>query len=340
MSAVNALVDALNKDKNLQKTMGDVRLTMLGDPESLCHVKQLLPTGCLVLDWMTGGGLPVGRITEIHGDESTGKTLIASQVAALTQQNGGIVMYIDTEARIFMEMMEEVGINKDELIYAAPNSIEQVFTLIESTLKQKIAMGKAGELPEGTPILVVWDSIAATTAMAEEAAGFDKMHIGVHARAISQGLRKIGRLMAEANACGLFLNQTRTKIGVMFGDDVATPGGKSVDFYSSVRIRLKHGGQIKDGNAVVGMNTRAKVIKSSVCVPFREADLPIFFGHGISDGLAAYEWLTEHGLIDVTGGWGKISINGTEHKVQRNGNWLDVFDDNYDAIADLIIKEA
>jgi recombination protein RecA len=340
MSAVNALVDALNKDKNLQKTLDGVKVSMLSDPDNLCHVKTLLPTGCLVLDWMTGGGLPVGRFTEIHGDESTGKTLIASQVAALVQQNGGIVMYIDTEARIFLEMMEEVGINKDELIYAAPDTIEQVFMLIESTLKHKIAMEEAGTVAKNTPMLVVWDSIAATTAMAEEAAGIEQHHIGIHARKIGQGMRKIGRLLAEANACGLFLNQTRTKIGVMFGDDVATPGGKSVDFYSSVRIRLKHGGQIKDGNAVVGMNTRAKVIKSSVCVPFREAELPIFFGHGISDGLAAYEWLTEHGLIEVTGGWGKITINGTEHKIQRNGNWLDVFDDNYDAIADLIIKEA
>lgn len=321
--SIDKIMKALQEDKH--------GVTLLSDDDSPCVVSEWISTGCLSLDAIMGGGLPAGRIVEIYGDTSTGKTLIAEQIAAIMQALDGIVLYIDTEAAISIPMMEAVGVDPARLMYYSPDTVEQVFNIMQDAIEVKNR-----EAPD-TPMLIVWDSVAATTTMAEQTAGMDKIVVADAARTISKGLRLLARDVAKSKTCCLLLNQVRTKIGVMFGDNETTYGGKGIEFYCSIRIRLKNTGKLTHDKKVIGINTRATVVKNKVAVPFKEATLPIFFGHGISDALAAYEWLSDNDMLKFSGGWGSISINGEEVKVQKNGNWQQVFDDNYDAISNMIL---
>ena len=321
-----AVLKALAKSKRLKES--DIMVTMLDDDESPCVVTEYMSTGCVALDSIMGGGLPVGRITEIYGDNSTGKSLIAAQVAALAQESDVIVQYIDTESAVSRDIMIKVGVKIEDLIYSSPDTMEQVFTLMEDTMLEKKA-----QFPDDH-LLIVWDSIAATSTESEMVNDYGKATMANHARQMSQGLRKIARIIAKEKVCALFLNQTREKLGVMFGDNTATFGGKAVGFYASVRIQLKLGNKIKDANKhVLGINSRAVCTKNKVAEPFHMASLPIFFGHGIDDPLASFMYLKEAGLIINKGS--KYTLGEVEFS---RAGWHKVYEEYYEDIAGLVLN--
>ncbi|MFA5036402.1 MAG: ATPase domain-containing protein [Candidatus Izemoplasmatales bacterium] len=320
------LVGNILKDLQTKKSH-KFDVSLLSDENSPCVVTDWLSTGCLALDTIMGGGLPYGRITEIYGDNSTGKSLIASQCAAVAQQDSIPVVYVDSETAVSLAIMEAVGVDTDNLIYSSPDTIEDVFDLFESAIIAKVARSKNSKM------LVIWDSIAATSSRLEMDSDYGKSAMGRHAQLLSQGLRKFARQVSKENVAVLFLNQTREKIGVMFGDNVTTFGGKAVGFYASIRIQLKMGHKIKEGGKIVGIESRAQVVKNKLAPPYLCAALPIFFGHGIDDELASFYYLKDAKLLEQSGSW--YRIEGIPDKFQL-ANWSIVYDKNYQLIAKLI----
>lgn len=291
-------------------------------------IQDWLSTGNVVLDYILGGGLPAGRIVEIYGDESSGKSAIGAQVAAMAQQQECTVLYIDTEHAISKDILTAVGVDVDSILYTEPATIEQVFSLIEgaTTIANK----------NGNKLLIIWDTIAATAAQAELDADFGSSGMGIHARLMSQGLRKINHLLSKSNVFTLFINQERDKIGVQWGDKTATFGGRAVAFYASVRIRLDKGSKIQDAakKHIIGHSSRMKCIKNKVAPPFREASMYIYFGHGVDDPETTFEYLKEQELI-AGGTGGNWSMFGGDLKFKKS-NWKTTFEDNFDKIVDLI----
>jgi len=240
--------------KDLVKKKLDV--SMLSNEDSPCVVSEWLSTGCLVLDRIMGGGLPVGRLVEIYGDQATGKSLIASQVAAEAQRQNHVVAYADTETAVSLEIMGAVGVDVDNLIYAAPDTIEEVFTFFESCI-----VSKRERYPNDL-MVIIWDSVAGTSAEREMESEYGKAMMGRRATLISQAMRKMIRQISKDRVCALFLNQTRQKIGVMFGDSTTTFGGKALGFFSSVRIQLK----LADVIRIPGKNPKKKNNIAWVCL--------------------------------------------------------------------------
>lgn len=326
-NSTNNLLKMLNADKGRS-----FRVMYADDPGSPCIVKQWLSTGCLALDSIMGGGFPVGRIIELYGDTSTGKSLIAAQAVAWVQQSypDATTLYIDTERAVSLDIMRDIGVDTSRLMYSDPDTIEDVFELMEDVLEHK-----------GDQLcFIVWDSVAATTAQQEKDADYGKPTMGKHALLMSQGLRKFNRLISGHNACALFINQTRQQIGVMFGDDETTFGGKALPFYSSIRIRLKKGRKITHVNGkrkeVIGIYATAQVVKNKVAKPFLEAELPIYFGYGIDDAEASLLYLKSVDCIVTNGGWFTITIGGNEHKFQSAG-WGELYDTYYHDISELVM---
>jgi recombination protein RecA len=323
------LVDALAKE--------ELDVTLLSSPNSPCNVTEWLSTGCVALDRILGGGLPVGRITEIHGDTSTGKSLIAAQVAALAQDDGHIVMMADSESALSLPIVDAVGVDIDNLIYSVPDTVEEVFEQFEKAIEFK-----AKKHPDELMVLI-WDSVAATSVKQEMEKDYGAAFMGRHAGVISQSMRKITRQVSKNRICLLILNQTRENIGVMFGDNETTFGGKAIPFHSSIRVRLKLGSKITIGSGkkkkVIGLETNALVIKNKVAEPFHKARLPIFFGHGIDDDLASLYWLQDNDYIDAAS-WMRMELGGEEVKFQRRGKhgWRKVYDKYYDEIWDIIME--
>lgn len=321
---MNVIMDELKKVKN--KTFD---ATLLSDEDSPCVVTEWLSSGCVALDAITGGGFPVGRMTEIFGDNSTGKSLVAAQIVALAQQEGDIAAYVDTETAVSIKIMEAVGVDVGKLIYCAPDTVEDVFTFFES-----IVDIKNKKFPDKRLVLV-WDSVAATSVRFEMENDFGKAMMGRHANIISQGMRKFMRTIAKNRICCIFLNQTREKLGVMFGDKETTFGGKALGFYASVRIQLKIGQKIKEDGKIVGIESKATVVKNKVAVPFLSAKLPIYFGHGIDDSLASFQYLEDAGLLIKSGRSFTIKDSGLPEFSKQS--WFDFYEKHYVAIAKLIM---
>jgi recombination protein RecA len=294
-----------------------------------------MSSGCLALDYILGGGFPVGRMTEIYGDTSTGKSLIAAQVAAMAQYNGHIVMMADSESAVSMPIMDAVGVDIDNLIYSNPDTVEEVFEQFEEAIELK-----AKKYPDELMVMI-WDSVAATSVKMEMEKDYGDAFYGRHAAVISQAMRKITRKISSHRICMIFINQTRKKIGVMFGDDETTFGGKAIAFHASVRVRLKEGDKIrvdKPKKKIVGIHTKATIVKNKVAMPFREAKLPIYFGHGIDDPLSSLYWLQDNDYA-TKGNWMTITLDGEERKFQKR-DWELLYDDHYDEIWDTIMEEA
>ena len=306
---------------------------MADDDDSPCVVTDWISTGCLALDAIMGGGLPVGRIVEMYGGTSSGKSLIAAQCAASAQELGCIVLMMDTERALSLTIAEAVGVDTSDLIYADPDTMEEAFGLMEETLLKA---------PDDTKIVIIWDSVAATTVEMEMNKDYGDATMGRHALVMSQGLRKFNRLIAKYQASAIFINQTRQKIGVMYGDDTATFGGKALPFYASIRIKLRSGQKIREGSSkkapIVGIRVHAKIEKNKVAPPFKEAELPIYFGEGVDDAEATLVYLKElpDSPIKMSGSWSNITLGGKEHKFQKVGGWYKLFDDNYDEIMDIM----
>jgi recombination protein RecA len=317
--------------KALKKLKLDVSL--LSADDSPCTVDAWISTGCVALDVIMGGGLPVGRLTEMFGEPSSGKSLVAAQIAAVAQEEGYIVAYADTETAVSKAMMAKIGVNIDELIYASPDTIQEVFDFFEKTLDT------IAEVAPDKLVVMIWDSVAATSSKAEMEKEWGNVGYLDHARIISQSLRKFTRRISKEQVALLFLNQTREKLGVLFGDKIATFGGKAVSFHSSVRVQLDlmNKLKVKDGKRakIVGMNTRAVVIKNKVAMPFKDTMLPIYFGNAIDDPLASYNWLLANGYI--TGSAVKtLNIGNIELKFKKT-TWRRLYDKHFDVIANAML---
>jgi len=308
------LIRSLNKDHGQRVAYN------LSIDESPTHVKRWISTGSRSLDYICsnrrGGGLPEGRIVEIFGPPSIGKSHIATQIARSTQTMGGIVVYIDTENATSVENLRMLGVDVSKrFVYVDTHCTEEVFQVAESTIMKAKGMNK------DVPITIVWDSVAASSPKAELIGDYDKESIGLQARAISKGMRKITGVIGDQNILFVILNQTRTKIGVMYGDPTTTPGGKAIPFHASTRIKLGAGQQIKDGDDVIGIHVSAKTIKNKVAPPFRKINFEIHFGVGIKEHEQIFDLLRKNGpeiidgkeiLVSGTGSWKKLNVTEVE----------------------------
>ena len=310
--------DDFTKDliKSLNKDQGGRVAYNLAEDESPTHVRRWVSTGSTLLDYICSnrreGGLPEGRIVEIFGPPSIGKSHIATQIARSTQKMGGIVVYIDTENATSVENLGMLGVDVSKrFVYVDTHCTEEVLGIAEKTIL------KAKALDKDVPITIIWDSVAASSPKAELLGDYDKDSIGLQARAISKGMRKITGVIGQTNSLFVILNQIRTKIGVMYGDPTTTPGGKAIPFHSSIRIKLGAGQQIKDGDDVIGIQVSAKTVKNKVAPPFRTANFQIHFGKGIVEHEELFDMLRKNGPeiidgknIEVTGSsqWKKLEV--------------------------------
>ena len=295
--------------KSLNKEHGSRVAYNLSQDESPTHVKRWVSTGSAQLDYIISnrqnGGLPEGRIVEIFGPPSIGKSHIAIQIARSTQQLGGIVVYIDTENATSVENLALLGVNiSKRFVYVDTHCTEEVLSIAESTIMKARAMEK------DVPITIIWDSVAASSPKAELTGTYEQNSIGLQARAISKGMRKITGVIGQTNTLFVILNQIRTKIGVMYGDPTTTPGGKAIPFHSSVRIKLGAGQKIENKEKeVIGIHVSAKTIKNKVAAPFRTCNFEIHFGKGIREHEQVFDVLRKFGETEIDGK--EVSIKGT-----------------------------
>ena len=293
---------------SLNKEFGSKVAYNLSVDESPTHVKRWISSGSRQLDYIISnrpnGGAPEGRIVEIFGPPSIGKSHIATQFAKSTQKMGGIVVYIDTENATSVENLAALGVDiSRKFVYIDTHCTEEVLSIAESTILKAKAMNK------DVPVTIIWDSVAASSPKAELLGDYDKDSIGLQARAISKGMRKITGVIANQNVLFLCLNQIRTAIGVMHGDPTTVPGGRAIPFHASVRIKLGAGQQIKDAkDNVIGINVSAKTIKNKVAAPFRSCDFEIHFGKGIIEHEHLFDVLREAG--EKTVGDNIICVSG------------------------------
>jgi recombination protein RecA len=265
--------------KKADKKLGGEALQKLGDESVSSKVSMYIPTGNAELTKALGlPGYPVGRIVEIYGAESSGKSTIAQSAAAECQALGGIVIYIDTEFALDPDYATKLGVNIDDVLLSQPESMEEAIKILEEMVE--IIRSESMDVP----ILVIWDSVAASPTEHELKEG--KAQVGEHARLMSAHLRQTRGLISKSNVVAIYINQIRDKIGVMFGDNTDTFGGRALKFYSSIRLEVKKVGQIKSGENVVGNKTRITVKKNKLAAPFKKAELAIMFGKGMTEDTA------------------------------------------------------
>lgn len=330
------LINSLNRE------LGHRVAYNLASDQSPTHVKRWISTGSKQLDYIISnrrnGGLPEGRIVEIFGPPSIGKSHIATHIARSTQKMGGIVVYIDTENATNPENLQALGVDIGKrFVYVDTHCTEEVFDIAEKTVL------KAKALSKDVPITIIWDSVAASSPKAELEGAYDKDTIGLQARVISKAMRKITGVIGDQSVLFVCLNQIRTKIGVLYGDPMTTPGGNAIPFHSSVRIKLGAGQQIKGTNdEVLGIHVSAKTIKNKVGPPFRAAAFRIIFGKGIEEHEEIFDILRTHGsdmvnnhqvTVEGTGAWKRFTVVNEKNetvieKKFYKGDFLELMNDS------------
>lgn len=273
----------------IEKQFGQGSIMRLGDSQKM-NV-ETIPTGSLSLDLALGGGIPKGRIVEIYGPESSGKTTLALHIVAEVQKAGGQAAYVDAEHALDPEYSSRIGVNLNDLLISQPDTGEQALEITETLVRSN-----------AVDVIIV-DSVAALVPRAEIEGDMGDSHVGLQARLMSQALRKLTGVISRSKVTVIFINQLRMKIGVMFGNPETTTGGNALKYYSSVRLDIRRSEQIKDSDEVIGNKVKVKVVKNKIAAPFKVAEFDIMYNEGISTAGDILELAVKHDLIKKSGSW-------------------------------------
>jgi recombination protein RecA len=275
----------------IEKQFGKGSIMRLGQRGGVTPI-ETIPTGAISIDYALGiGGMPRGRVVEIFGPESSGKTTLALQVIAQAQKTGGMAAFVDAEHALDASYAQKLGVDLDGLLVSQPDNGEQALEIVEVLVRS------------GGVDVVVVDSVAALVPRAEIEGEMGEAQMGLQARLMSQALRKLTGVVSKSKTCLVFINQLREKIGVMFGNPETTTGGRALKFYASVRVDIRRIASIKDGDAVIGGRTRVKIVKNKLAPPFREAEFDVMYGEGISREGDLLDLAVEHKIVEKSGAW-------------------------------------